>query len=108
MDSAAEERYLQMAMDHPDMLGSEAPMEVLEAASSGDEPTAFLEKFFATGYTQRLSQKYGRSVQLPQDRINNAIVVLWVKACRLHTNRMLGRPNEELEKPLFADELLSD
>ena len=97
-----------MATDHPDMLGSEAPMEVLEVASSVDEPTEFLGNFFANGYIQRLSKKYGRRVHLSQDRINNAIVVLWVKSCRLHTNRMLGRPNEELGKPLFCDELLYD
>lgn len=108
MDPTAEERYLQMALDRPDMLGSEAPMEVLEAASLVDEPTGFLENFFAAGYTQRLSKKYGRSVHLPQDRTNNAVVILWVKACRLHTNRMLGLPDEELDKPLFADELLYD
>ena len=88
------------------MLCSEAPLEVLEAASSVDEPTEFLENFFATGHTQWLSQKYGQRVQVAKDRINNAIVVLWLRASRLHTSRMLGRPEEDWGKPFFTDESL--
>jgi hypothetical protein len=104
MDLMMENHYLQMARDHPDMLCSEAPIEVLEEASSVDEPTKFLENFFAAGYTQWLSQKYGRRVQFPKERIDNAIVVLWLRACRLHTSRILGRPNADEDKVFFSDE----
>ena len=81
---------------------------MLDAASSVHEPTEFLENFFAAGYTQWLSQKYGRRVAITKEKINNAIVVLWLRSCRLHTSRMLGRPEEDWDKPFFTDESLYD
>ena len=104
-----EKHYLQMALNHPDMLCSEAPIEVLEAAAaSGEEPTEFLKDLFATGHSQWLSQKYGRRVQLGKDRTNTAIIVLWLRACRLCTSHILGRPDANWDKPFFSDEGLYD
>jgi hypothetical protein len=102
MDSAKEEHYLQMALDNPNMQCSEAPVEILEACSSEAEPTGFLEDFFAAGYSQWLLQKYRR--RLPQERINNAIIVLWHRACRLHTSILLGAQDPDWDKPFFCDE----
>ena len=81
---------------------------MLDAASSVHEPTEFLENFFAAGYTQWLCQKYGRRVPITKEKINNAIVVLWLRSCRLHTSHMLGRPEEDWDKPFFTDESLYD
>jgi hypothetical protein len=106
MDSAQEDQYLQLAMKGPDMLCSEAPLEILEACSSEAEPTRFLEEFFAAGYTQWLWQKYGR--RLPKERVNNAIIVLWNRACRLHTNIITGVKDPDRDKPFFSDEGLYD
>jgi hypothetical protein len=99
-----EARYICLAGDRPDMLCSEAPPELLEAASSVDEPTEFLESFFATGYTHWLERKPGRGVKVPEQRLNNAIVVLWLRACRLHTSLILGRPDHEWDAHFFSDE----
>ena len=102
MDPIQEDQYLQLAMNKPDMLCSEAPLEILEACSSEAEPTRFLEEFFATGYTQWLLQKYGR--RLPKERVNNAIIVLWNRACRLHTDMITGVKDPDWDKPFFSDE----
>jgi hypothetical protein len=101
MDPAKEEEYLQLAANNPDMLCSEAPPEVLEICSSEIEPTSFLEEFFAAGYSQWVMQTYGR--RLPQERINNAIIVLWLRACRLHTSILLGDRDPDWDKPFFSD-----
>ena len=104
MDPAWEEYYLQVAMNRPDILCSEVPVELLEATSSVDEPTRFLEHFFATGHTQWLAKVQGRRVRLEKDRLNNAIVVLWLRACHLHTSHILGLSHPDLDKPFFSDE----
>ncbi len=102
MDPEMEERYLQVAIENPEMLCSEAPSAILDACSSDAEHTKFLEDFFAAGFSQWILGKYGRRV--PQERINNAIIVLWVRACRLHTNQLLGIPDPDLSQPFFSDE----
>lgn len=102
MDRAKEKHYLQMALDIPNMLCSEAPIEILEACSSEAEPTDFMEEFFATGFTQWALQKYG--LRFPQERINNAIIVLWHRACRLHTSSLLGNRDPDEDRPFFSDE----
>ena len=106
MDPAQEEQYLKLAMDYPELLCSEAPPEILEACSSEAEPTSFLEEFFATGYTQWTFQEYGR--RLPKERVNNAIIVLWNRACRLNTSIIMGLPDPDWDKPFFSDEGLYD
>ena len=101
MDPAAEEQFLQLAMEHPDLVCSEAPTELLEAAASEAEPTKFLEEFFAIGYTGWLQQKHGRRIRLPRDRIDRAIIVLWLRACLLNTNRLLGLAGGDQNTPFF-------
>ena len=102
MDSAREEQYLRLALNKADMLCSEAPADILEACAYDAEPTPFLEEFFGTGYSEWLYQKHGR--RLPQQWINNAIIVLWHRACRLHTNILIGKEDPDWNKPFFSDE----
>ena len=99
-----DEENIQLAMNNPTMLCSEAPLEVLEAATMGEEPTRLLREFFATGHLQWLAQHHGRKVRLGKEQLNNAIVVLWLRACRIHTCRLLGRTDEDWDKPFFSDE----
>ena len=101
MDPAKEEEYLHLAANNPNMLCSEAPLEILEACSAEIEPSRFLEEFFAVGYSQWVMQTYGR--RLPQERINNAIIVLWLRACRLRTSILLDAPDPDWERPFFSD-----
>lgn len=102
MDRAKEEYYLKFAQENPGLLCSDVPLEILEACASDAEPTHFLEEFFSAGHSQWVYQKYGR--RLPQDRINNAIIVLWNRACRLHTNIITGVKDPDWDRPFFSDE----
>lgn len=104
MDPAMEEQFLQLAAENPEMLCSQAPVEILEASASDAEPTKFLEEFFATGYTAWLTKKHGRRLHLPKEHIDRAIIVLWLRACFLNTNRLLGRIGGDEDKPFFSDE----
>lgn len=106
MDSEQEEQFLQLALDRPGLLCSEAPIEILEACSADAEPTPFLEEFFGTGFSGWAYEEYGR--RLPQFIINNAIIVLWNRACRLHTATLTGEQDPDLDKPFFSDEDLYD
>ena len=99
-----EERFLRLAVEQPDMLCSQVPADILEAAASEAEPTKFLEEFFATGYTEWLAKKHGRRLHLPREQIDRAILVLWFRACLLETSRLLGRNNGDEDKPFFSDE----
>ena len=104
MDPEAEQRYLHLAMENPNILCSQVPSEVLEAATYDDlEPSAFYKSFLEAGHTQWLLKTYGPAPQA-KDRINNAIVVLWVRALRLHNSRVLGRPDADDDRPFFSDE----
>ena len=104
MDSAMEEYYLQFAADNPEILCSEAPKELLEAAAVEAEPTPFFEEFFAVGYNGWLAIKHGRRIRFPQERINAAILVLWYRAVLLNTDRLLGRHGVNSSQPFFSDE----
>ncbi|MCE2405047.1 MAG: hypothetical protein J4F43_07805 [Dehalococcoidia bacterium] len=104
MTPEAKERYIDLAREQPDMLCSEAPAEVLEDASLVGEPTEFHEAYFAAGYTSWLEHKLGRRVKVSQQQLNNAVVVLWNRACELHTSRILGRPDERWRARFFSDE----
>ena len=106
MDPMMEEEFLQLAAEHPDILCSEAPLEILEESASEAEPTRYLEEFFATGYTAWLSKKHGRRVRLPKEMIDRAILVLWFRASLLNTSRMMGQPNDDDGLPFFSDEEL--
>ena len=104
MDPAREKHYLQMATDHPDILCSQAPVEILEAAASEGEPTKFMEEYFAAGHSQWLARKHGRSIHLPEDQMNQAILVLWLRACLLNTDHLLGTEIRDADMPFFSDE----
>ena len=104
MDPLLEEAYLRLAAEHPEILCSDAPIEILEESASEAEPTRYLEEFFATGYTAWLSQKHGRRVRLPKEMIDRAILVLWFRASLLNTSRMMGEANSDDDLPFFSDE----
>ena len=96
-----ESTYIQLALNQSEMLCSEAPLEILEACASEAEPTKFMEDFFATGYSQWVLENRGH--RLPQEIINNAILVLWLRACRLHTCILLEEKDPDWNKPFFSD-----
>ena len=96
-----ESKYIQLALNQSEMLCSEAPLEILEACASEAEPTKFMEDFFATGYSQWVLENRGH--RLPQEIINNAILVLWLRACRLHTCILLEEKDPDWNKPFFSD-----
>ena len=104
MDPLLEEEYLRLATEHPGILCSEAPLEILEESASEAEPTRYLEEFFAIGYSAWLSQKHGRRVRLPKEMIDRAILVLWFRASLLNTSRMMGETNSDDDLPFFSDE----
>ncbi len=102
IEPGTEESFLGLAQENAGMLCSEVPREILEACTAEAEPTKFLEDFFATGYAQWMLEQTGH--RLPQAMINNAIIVLWLRACRLHTSLLTGEPDEDWDKPFFSDE----
>ena len=102
MDSADEQQFLDLALNNPNLLCADAPLEILVACTDDAEPTPFLEEFFGAGYSAWAYEKYG--FRFPQDRINNAIIVLWNRACRLHTRRLTGEPDPDWGKPFFSIE----
>ena len=104
MDSAMEEHFLKLANEKPGMMCSEAPAEILEASAADAEPTKFLEDFFAAGYNGWLALKFGRRIHPPQDRIDRAIIVLWLRACLLNTDRILERNEVGPDQPFFSDD----
>ena len=108
MDRAQEQNYLQMAIEHPDILCSEVPVEILEAAASEAEPTPFMEQYFATGHAGWLAIKHGRRITFPKEFMDRAILVLWFRACLLNTDRLLGQEPRDAGKPFFSDDDLYD
>ncbi|MAZ59426.1 MAG: hypothetical protein CL753_03095 [Chloroflexi bacterium] len=97
----SESKYIQLALEQSEMLCSDAPLEILEACASEAEPTRFMEDFFSTGYSQWFLENRGH--RLPQEIINNAILVLWLRACRLHTSILLEEQDPDWNKPFFSD-----
>ena len=104
MDPVDEQRLLKLAAGNPGMLCSEAPREILEAAASEAEPTKFMEEFFAAGYSAWLSKKIGRQIHPPQDRLNQAIIVLYSRAGLMNTDLLIGLPVRAADQPFFSDE----
>ena len=92
--------YVRLAESSPGMLCREAPSEILEACALDNEPTPFLERFFEAGIRAHARQQHGR--ELPQMYVNNAILVLWLRACRLYTNGLLGIADPDSEKEFFS------
>lgn len=92
--------YIRIAEESPGMLCREAPPEILEACALDNEPTPFLEQFFEAGIRAHARMAHGR--ELPQMFVNNAILVLWLRACRLYTNGLLGVADPDLDKQFFS------
>ncbi len=92
--------YVRMAEESPGMLCREVPPEILEACALDNEPTPFLEQFFEAGIRAHARMEHGR--ELPQMYVNNAILVLWLRACRLYTNGLLGVADPDLDKQFFS------
>ncbi len=106
MEPDREQHFLKMAVEQPDILCSDAPDEILEACGVEVEPTDFLEEYFAAGHSAWLNQKHGRTINKPQLLINQAILVLYRRACLLHTARLTGQSTADEDKPFFSDEEL--
>ena len=106
MNADQEAHYIELANNNSGILCSEAPVEILEACAADVEPTPFLEEYFSAGHSEWLYEKYGR--RFPQTRINNAILVLYNRACRLHTSAITGIDDPESSKQFFSDEGLYD
>ena len=105
MDRHQEEFYIQMAQSNPHMLCSEAPFEILEAASfAGEEPTEFMTSFFTAGHLEWISQIYNQRIHFEKERIDRAVFVLWLRASDLYTSHHTRRSDPNWDKPLFSDE----
>lgn len=105
MDPSLREHYLQMAVDRPDILCSDLPMEILEEVTYDDtDPSDFFKDLLQTGHAQWLAKKFGRRIQLPEEVMRDAILVLWVRACRLYVSRTLGQQDSDEAKPFFSNE----
>ena len=100
-----ERDYLQMARENPGVICSQVSHQLLEAASlAGEEPSPFFVELFAMGYLERLSQQEGKRVRLPKEVLDQAVLLLWTRACYLNTSLLLGKPNPDWDKPFFSDE----
>lgn len=104
MDAETEQKYLQMALDDPNITCSQAPGEILEVAASEVEPTVFMEEYFAAGHAAWLAMKHGRAVNLPKEMMARSIIVLWHRACLMNTARLLGQQIQDSDKRFFSDE----
>ena len=104
MEPDRERHFLRMASEQPDVLCADAPDEILEACAVVVEPTDFLQQYFATGHSAWLAHKHGRSINKPQILVNQAILVLYRRACLLNTAKMLGQVGPDADRPFFSDE----
>ncbi len=104
MTPSTEQHYIQLATESPNLRCSEVPEAILEAASADSEPTKFLEEFFAAGYTQWCKASHNSRMAPNKLQVNNAIIVLWLRACRLHTSLLMGVTDPDWDKPFFSDE----
>ena len=104
MEPDREQHFLRMAAGQPDILCADAPDEILEACAVEVEPTDFLEQYFAAGHSAWLAHKHGRTINKPQILVNQAILVLYRRACLLNTARLMGQTSEYANQPFFSDE----
>ena len=102
MDPEREEYYLQWAAANAEARCAEIAPEFLELCAAEAEPTAFMEEFLTAGHTQWLLRRYRR--RLPQQQVNNNILRLWLRACRLNTSRLTGAAEGDWEKEFFSVE----
>ncbi len=106
MEPDREQHFLLTAVEQPAILCADAPDEILEACGVEVEPTDFLEQYFAAGHSAWLAHKHGRRINKPQILVNQAILVLYRRACLLNTARLMGRASPDADKPFFSDEEL--
>ena len=106
MEPDREQHFLRLAVEQPDMLCGDAPAEILEACGVEVEPTDFLEQYFAAGHSAWLAHKHGRRINKPQVLVDQAILVLYRRACLLNTARVMGEVGLDVDKPFFSDEEL--
>ncbi len=106
MEPDREQHFLRLAVEQPDMLCGDAPAEILEACGVEVEPTDFLEQYFAAGHSAWLAHKHGRRINKPQVLVDQAILVLYRRACLLNTARVMGEVGLDADKPFFSDEEL--
>ena len=104
MEPDREQHFLRMAAEQPDILCADAPDEILEACAVEVEPTDFLEQYFAAGHSAWLAHKHGRRINKPQILVDQAILVLYRRACLLNTARLMGQTSEYANQPFFSDE----
>ena len=104
MEPDREQHFLLMAAEQPDILCADAPDEILEACAVEVEPTDFLEQYFAAGHSAWLAHKHGRTINKPQILVNQAILVLYRRACLLNTARLMGQTSEYANQHFFSDE----
>ncbi len=104
MEREQEQLYIRMSQDNPTWLCSEVPFELLEAASfAGEEPTEFVSAFLEAGHTQWLEGIYGRR-HFDRERIDRAVLVLWLRACDLYASHVTGIPFPDWGQVFFSDE----
>ena len=97
--------YMAIAMGQPNILCSEVPPTLLEAASwDGEEPSAFFVEFLSTGYQEWLAGETGQRISLPREILDQVVLGLWGRACHLHTSRLLNKSNPDWDKQFFSDE----
>ncbi len=105
MNQDQEEAYTQMAQDNPEILCSEIPVELLEAASfSGEEPSEFLTQFLTAGHLEWLARRNGGRYHYEQERIDRAVYLLWDRACHLYTSHIMSLADADWNRPFFSDE----
>lgn len=104
MEPDREQHFLRMAAEQPDILCADAPAEILEACGVEIEPTDFLEQYFAAGHSAWLAHKHGRTINKPQILVNQAILVLYRRACLLNTARVMGQASEYDNQHFFSDD----
>ena len=97
--------YLAMAREQPNILCSQVPRQLLEAASwDGEEPSPFLVDLLSTGYVEWLAEETGQRMRLPKEILDQVVLALWNRACHLHTSLLLGSDHPDWDKPFFSDE----
>lgn len=104
MEPDREQHFLRMAAEQPGIRCADAPAEILDACAVEIEPTDFLEQYFAAGHSAWLALKHGRRINKPQALLDQAILVLYRRACLLNTARLLGQASDDAEKPFFSDD----
>ena len=66
--------YMAIAMEQPNILCSDMPPTLLEAASwDGEEPSPFFVEFLSAGYQEWLAGETGQRVRLPREILDQIV-----------------------------------